>query len=66
MFKIPFNGNSKVIDFLQVPKFTKVARLSKRLYCKGPPLHPRLNNTKDALYCTSGWVKESFLLVLDQ
>ena len=51
MFKIPFSGNSKVIDILQVTKFTKVGRLAKTTFQRG--LWP--NHTKDALYSTSEW-----------
>ena len=34
MFKIPFSGNSKVIDLLQVTRFTWVFRVSKTKFQK--------------------------------
>ena len=51
MFKIPFSGNSKVIDLLQVKNFTKVGRhIPKRIMSatnwKGSLLHPRAKHTK--------------------
>ena len=63
MFKIPYSANSKIIGLLQVTKFAKAARHSKThsegsaTNLKGSPLHARPNQTKDALYCRSGWGK---------
>ena len=67
MFKIPFSGNSKVIDLWRVIGLQRVEDFPKHIpkkvmsatLLKGSPLHPRPNHTKDALYSTSGWSKES-------
>ena len=67
MFKIPFSGNSKVNDLVQViglqglVDFTKhiIIRIMSAILLKGSPVHPRPNHTKDALYYTSVWGKES-------
>ena len=74
MFNIPFRGNSKVFDLLQVTKLTKVGRLLKTfqrgLYLlqisKGPLFTP--SQTIQKMYCivqVDGG-KESILLVLGQ
>ena len=67
MLKIPFSGNSKVIDLVQVIALQRLVDFPKHIpnrimsatLLKGSPLHPRPNYTKDALYSTSGWGKES-------
>ena len=61
MLKIPFSGYSKIIGLQKYVHFTKHIpnRIMFATLLKGSPFHPRPNHTKDALYSTSGWGKES-------
>ena len=75
MFKIPFSGNSKVIDLYKLRSMQRLEDIQKHIpkgimsatNLKGSPLHPRPNQTKAALNCSSGWgKKKAVLLVLGQ
>ena len=65
MFKIPFSGNSKVIDLYKLQSIQRLEDIRKHIpkgimsatILKGSPHHARPNQTKDALYYTSGWGK---------
>ena len=69
MFKIPFSGNSKVIDLYKLGSIQRLEHIPKGIMSatnlKGSPLHARPNQTKAALYC-GGRKKKAVLLVLGQ
>jgi hypothetical protein len=60
MFKIPFSGNSKVIDLVQVTGLQRLVDFTNHIPNRiMSPVHSRPNHTKDALYSTGAWGKES-------